>query len=104
MVDLREVGLIVGAHQIQRAHVEARCLANHYQQQVFPDLHLPHEVLIIHHANFEVVAVPKLVELSLEIIVELVHATTEPVQEILIGLLLELKVISYVLVDLHVVF
>ncbi len=104
MVDLREVGLVVGAHQIQRAHVKTCCLANNYQQQVLPDLHLPHKVLVIHDAYLEIIAVTKLVELSLKVIVEFIHATTEPVKEVLIGLLLELEVSCYVFVDLHVIF
>ena len=104
MVDLREVGPVVGAHQIERAHVEAGCLTDHYQQQVLPDLHLPHEVLIIHHTYFEIVAVSELVKLALEIIVEFVHAATEPIQEVFIGLLLEFEVIGNVFVDLNIIF
>ena len=66
-------------------------------------MHLSHEVLIVHHANFEVIAVSELIELAFEIVVELVHASTKPIQKVFICLLLELKVISNVFVDLYVI-
>ena len=104
VIHLREICPIVRAHQVERAHVEASRLADHYQQKVLPDLHLPHKVLVIHDDYLEIIAVTKLVELSLKVIVKFVHATTKPVQEVLVSVLLELEVSCYVFVDLYVVF
>ena len=76
LVDFGKVGLVVGAHKIEGAHVKTGSLAYNYQQQVLTNLHLSYEVLIIHHTDFKVVAVSEFVELSFEISIELIHATT----------------------------
>ena len=89
LVDFSKVCLVVCAHQVEGAHVETSSLANNYQQQVLTDLHLSYEVLIIHHTDFKVVAVSQFVELSFEVAVELIHATTKSIEEVVIGLLFE---------------
>jgi hypothetical protein len=48
--------------------------------------------LIVHHAHLEVLAVTQLIELPFEVIIELVHAAAEAIEEVLVFFLLELKV------------
>ena len=104
LVDFGKVGLVVCAHQIKGAHIKTGSLANNYQQQVLTDLHLSYEVLIIHHIDFKVVAVSEFVELSFKIAVQLVHAATESIEEVVIGFLFEFQIICNVFVNFNVVF
>lgn len=108
-VYLLEVALIIVAHQIESANVEALCLTYHDEEDVLADLLLADEILVIHDGDGEVsqsaggLRVSELAELPLEVRVKLVHASTKSVQEILTRFLLEFEVIRYVLVDLNVV-
>ena len=104
LVDFGKVGLVVCTHKVKGAHVKTGSLANNYQQQVLTDLHLSYEVLIIHHIDFKVVAVSEFVELSFEIAVKLVHATTESIEEVVIGFLFEFQIICNVFVNFNVIF
>ena len=92
LVHFLEVGAVVPAHGVQRGDVQRGRLADNYQQDVLPDLHLADEVLIVHHAHLEVLAVTQLIELPFEVIIELVHAAAEAIEEVLVFFLLELKV------------
>ena len=103
LVHFLEVGAVVPAHGVQRGDVQRGRLADYYQQNVLADLHLADKVLIVHHAHLEVLAVTQLIELSFEVIVELIHPASEAIEEVLVRFLLELKVRSDILVDLNII-
>jgi hypothetical protein len=90
VLDLIEVGFVVGAHQGQWAHVKSSGLTDDYKEKAVANLNLPHKVLIVHHTYLEIFAFTELIELSLEVIVKLVHTSTETIEKVVISLLLEL--------------
>lgn len=81
-INFLEIQLKILAQQAECTHVQVCCLAYEYEQDIFADLLLPHEVLIVHDTHLEVLAVTQFLQLALEICVEFVHAPSQTIQEI----------------------
>ena len=104
LIDLSEVKFELSAHQIQSPEIKAAfSLSNYNKQDILADLLLANKVLIVHDAHLKIFAVSKLLKLSFEIQVELVHTTTKSIQEIVGYLWLEFKVLSNIAINLNIV-
>ena len=103
-VNFLEVQLVVLAHNVQCSDVQRGRLAYHYEQYIFTDLHFAHEVLVVHYAHLEGLALAQLVELTFEVREKLVHAAAKTIDKVVGYLLLEHDVRGYVLEDLNIIF
>ena len=94
LIDGDEVRLKLIYQQIKLSNVNGVTLGNHCHQNVFPDLHLLDEVLVVHYCNLELAAGAQLLELIFEVREEYIDAAAQPRQEVLIDLRFELEIVT----------